>query len=932
MGKTRLLEAIPEEMLPMCSNKDRCQWGGIFDLYHTDLHTNSGIEAAIIKALAPESFTEYRARRGEYENLRSAGGDPKRLEELREELRALFVQGFNENAVQIRPIFCFDTVELVQYESDAVQEVCGIEPHGIEVRGWLTTVIPQLKNAVIILAGRPRKMLRQEKDKLWDELKEKLAPAFETTLSGFWEQEIIEYLEALAETARIEDPIVADEIQEYRTAEEVQGNIYRLTGGVPLHLALLVDMLLEGIIVPAHLDSVSLVDVDSSFFAWFNSLRPELAEVLPLVAWARKGMNVELLGLLVPGWSQDRCEAVLEDLKRFAFIKTRPGTDLIFLHDKMCDLMQEYVLHERPVQRREVSRRISEYYDKRIQALPTEREALTVEQLYYYLLGDERIGYQRYTRLSEEALTDQWLDSEMGLRDELLRFFRERHRETPDYISRDSAVRWVRRYIAMGDYPTALKVAEGIRSSGHALFKGFEPDDTKDPFFAAALLTYQGEALAYLGRNRDAISTLQRAISLLEPISADDDYQSWNKAHVLGRAYNNLGYVYSREMRFTDAVREYDQALEYFDKADITSLEADTLKNKAMVLSRQGKLLQARALAKDAEDIFHSLSMRYGEALTLNTRGLIVLQTQEWQEAEPLCKEALQIFTNLDDARGVGLASIGLGWALRKKGGLAPRHSEEVDESFKEAETLLGRAIDIFTREVREPTRLIEAYSQLGRVYRDQVNLYREMGVGKPEEIGKLEQLAEQNLTRSIELAKQLNLQIEQADCLEDIAEIYLGREQYSKAEKLLEQSDELIPAEYKITQERGLPSLEQADSVLWFMLGKNHLLGGRIALAQEQYEKAMESNLLAYLYLELYSIETIDERYTGWSSGSGRILDQLRRLSRETLEHLQDYIKRVAEEYGVSGTRGLDKTLRLLTDALQLVGPGGQVGERRRE
>lgn len=63
MGKTRLLEAIPEEILPMCSNKDRCQWGGIFDLYHTDLHTNSGIEAAIIKALAPEGFTEYRARR-----------------------------------------------------------------------------------------------------------------------------------------------------------------------------------------------------------------------------------------------------------------------------------------------------------------------------------------------------------------------------------------------------------------------------------------------------------------------------------------------------------------------------------------------------------------------------------------------------------------------------------------------------------------------------------------------------------------------------------------------------------------------------------------------------------------------------------------------------------------------------------------------------
>ena len=70
IGKTRLLEAIPEEILPKCSNKGRCQWGGILDLYHTDLHTNSGIEAAIIKALAPEGFAEYRTRREEYEKLR----------------------------------------------------------------------------------------------------------------------------------------------------------------------------------------------------------------------------------------------------------------------------------------------------------------------------------------------------------------------------------------------------------------------------------------------------------------------------------------------------------------------------------------------------------------------------------------------------------------------------------------------------------------------------------------------------------------------------------------------------------------------------------------------------------------------------------------------------------------------------------------------
>ncbi|HID29172.1 MAG TPA: hypothetical protein EYP19_04120, partial [Desulfobacterales bacterium] len=159
IGKTRLLEAIPEEILLTCSNKDRCQWGGIFDLYHTDIHTNSGIEAAILRALDADGFKEYREKRAEYEKLRRAGGDPKLLEELREELWKLFVKGFNEITAQTRVILCFDTVELIQYESDMVQEVCGIEYGGVEVREWLKTVIPQLKNAVVIFAGRPKPQL-----------------------------------------------------------------------------------------------------------------------------------------------------------------------------------------------------------------------------------------------------------------------------------------------------------------------------------------------------------------------------------------------------------------------------------------------------------------------------------------------------------------------------------------------------------------------------------------------------------------------------------------------------------------------------------------------------------------------------------------------------------------------------------------------------
>ena len=966
IGKSRLLEAIPEEILPTCSNKDRCQWCGIFDLYHTDVHTNSGIEAAIIKALDPKGFTEYRDLRREYGNLRRAGGDPKRLEKLRKELGKLFVQGFNEIATQTRVILCFDTVELIQYESDMVQEVCGIEYREVEVREWFRMVIPQLENTVVIFGGRP-------KPRLWEDLQMQFAETLgeplqlqeltvtdpgpmkgakqiEARLGCLSPQETVAYFTDLAG----QNP----QIERARLTEEDCQYIHKITDGRPLRIALVSTLVANGGRLPREmLEEIEQrpETVDERLIEEIQQLTTDMAVVLPFMGWTRKGMDSELLHWIVTahfvglGWNMNECEQMMDFLGTLPFVKIRPESPLVFLHDEMYDLMDEHVLRHRPEDQGEVAQITEAYYDEQIEKLKEkewaakkleekmqarrEWQRLAVECLYYQLLASPAQGFNEYRRLSDEAIIAHEVGFDMSLRDEMLRFFEQRGpRAAQEQIARDSAIRWVKRFIHAGDSLRAVEVAEKIRTSEHPLFQGYQhPEDTEDPYFTAALLTYQGEALAYLGRDTEAIDTLRQAISLLEPVLTEDDYQSWNKAHVLGRAHNNLGYVHSRERKFTNALPEYDKALEHLRSAKIASLEADTLKNKAMSLARQGKLLLAREFAKETEDIFRSLSMHYGEALTLNTRGLIELQTEEPREAEPLCREALRIFTDLDDARGVGLASIGLGGALRKKGGLAPRYSREVDKSFKEAETLLRRAIDIFTKEVREPTRLVEAYGQLGRIYRDRANLYREMGVEKPEEIGRLEKQAEQNLNTSIELALQHHLVIERADCLEDLAEIYLGRGEYNKAEESLEQSDELIPAEYQITQERSLPSPEQVDPSLWHMLGKNSLLRGRIAFAQEQCEKAIKSNLLAYLYLELYSIEAIEERYTGWTSASRRILHQLRGLSRETLEHLQHYVKRVAEEYGVSDTRAVDKMRRLLTDALQAVGPGGQA-ERKGE
>ena len=960
IGKTRLLKEVPV-LIEESTARDRCVYGGLFDLYHVDIHTNSGIEMAIAEALDPKKknkyFAEYRTERRRFERLRKAGVAPEQLENLRQKLGGLFTEAFNRLTDQRRVVLCFDTVELVQYEEETVYELFAISRGGVEVRKWLSEHIPQMQNAVVILAGRPRTLL-------WTDLQGRLAERLGAPLALDERSPLPADFQQAGQVAITVGPLdagfapdshpetaayfadLAEQNERIRRAElcdEHYADIYRVTQGKPLHLAFIATLIARDERLPGELledlrdQSEEQVKEQMLMAVW--RLSSEIEAVLPYVAWLRKGVNAALLSQVLTdrlgnGWKQGRCRRTLADLRELPFVKTREGSPLVFLHDEMYDLMDKYVLSggDYALDKAKVCQIADKYYEGKIdKAKGRKRQDLVVERLYYQLLANPMRGFNQYRTLSDEAIIAHEAGFDMSLRDEMLRFFEQRGpRVAQEQIARDSAIRWVKRFISVGDNLRAVEVAEKIRTSEHPLFQGYQhPEDTGDPYFTAALLTYQGEALAYLGRYTEAMDALRQAISLLEPVPAEEDYQSWNKAHILGRAHNDLGYIHTREGKFTNALAEYDKALEYFRSSEIASLEASTLKNKAMSLARQGKLLLAREFAKEAEDIFRSLSMYYGEALTLNTRGLIELQTEEPREAEPLCEEALRIFTYLEDARGIGLASIGLGWALRKKGGLAPRYSKEVDQSFKEAETLLRRTVDIFTKEEREPIRLVEAYGQLGRLYRDQANLYRETGVGKPEEIGRLEEQAEQNLNTSIELALQHHLVIERADCLEDLAEIYFSRGEYSKAEELLEQSDELIPAEYRITQDRGLPSPEQADPSLWHMLGKNSLLRGRTAFAQELYEKAIEHNILAYLYFELYSVEAVEERYTGWTSASRRILHQLRGLSRETLEHLQHYVKRVAEEYGVSDTRAVDKVLRLLTDALQAVGPGGQAEER---
>ena len=83
LGKTRVLEELQhmvEEAGPGYYSS------GILDLYHTDTHSSSDVERAIVEGLDPmgKYFCRYRQERARYELLRERGTDPSVLERLRD--------------------------------------------------------------------------------------------------------------------------------------------------------------------------------------------------------------------------------------------------------------------------------------------------------------------------------------------------------------------------------------------------------------------------------------------------------------------------------------------------------------------------------------------------------------------------------------------------------------------------------------------------------------------------------------------------------------------------------------------------------------------------------------------------------------------------------------------------------------------------------
>jgi len=683
---------------------------------------------------------------------------------------------------------------------------------------------------------------------------------------------------------------------------------------------------------------------------FMNTPRP-VNDAIRALAWLRKGADAPLLGRVADlrkpdgTWDEEQAQEWLQSIRDLSFVKIRPYDQRVFLHDEMYDLFQRYVLdtpaYERQKQR--IFKAIADYYKERIKAIRQEikrlytpraeqelptlkvlsrrrialQEAL-VEDLHYALRADLLDGFDRYLLYAEDALSANDESLDMHLRADLLATIawkrdyavkeQERASDTLDEakdqiesidrlmrdgIVPDAAVRWVKRLTQQGRYQDALNIAKRLRDDAARLV------ETGGAITQADLAAWEGVIKAYQGDYEGAERTVKEALLKLGQVSYPS--RTWRRI-VLGRIYNNLGYIARSHGRVMRASKAYTTALPYWRALGLTVDQANTLNNLAYALAIQGRFGEARRQGKDALDLRKQLGPQPPVVLSLSTLAEIEILAGQYHEAEDYARQALQLAKGIVFERGEGFALLALATLHRF------RADPQETESLKERQHFLDMtlkysedAMNIFEELVEWEGRF-RAFYEKAIALRERCRLAQEGGY--PEwtqaQIREKSEEAERSFLNAASEAKQHKRWDLYLDALMGRAWLhyYLKTADLGNVlETIIDDVKRQVP-EYLIGPTRW-PGVGEATIVGTFaQLGRYHVLRGILALdraqaaREEKFDCLVEAGgefALAFEY-----DRHIAEDFRDLQRGIAVAYDRLRKLNVEELAIIFDGIKHV--------------------------------------
>lgn len=905
LGKTRLLEELERKVQEA---GPRFYFSGIIDLYHTDTHSNSDVEQAIVQGFDPEGhwFPRYRSERSQYTRIRERGADPDELERRRQLLSGFFVEECNRMAQEAHKlVLCFDTIELLQYESSVVEERARLDEINARLKPWLLHTLPQLHNVLVVFAGRPKP---SSPDDASVNLHARLLRDMETAFGGedsHWEAIELKPF-ALNETEAFICALSgARELIPTATVPLV----HRLTEGRPIFLHLVVDLIGQLSPQPARILALfdrwaALAQADDSD-ARLQDARQQVQEAIlsslqndagdlsgyfARLALMPKGIDADILqdvfGMMPP-----EAQRFLDRIRPLSFVKQHKGRggaqpERFFLHDEMYRLLTSPTLipHIRVEERGMAARLATGYYARRIaqtmQRLGQQQDAieaarvrrqlqqLQIEQLYYLLVQDVRAGYQKFRELSDQAHRERQVGFSMQLLDEFLRFYNAPSRRrlfamadiSSEQVTRENALLWLERFHWWASYKRAIEFAEKLMN---------DPDQF---YIREADLAIWGNLYAFWVRDWTILygyeaSKIERARPILEALRQQE---ASDREGLLARARlaTSIGYMLHQGGLLDSAEPYYVEAKTAFTALSSHHDElAMLLNNMAYLYATRGEKTMASSLASQALRINQELNNTYSLGLTLTTLANVEIRRGDYREAADHAQDAQHLFQELEDAHGTVLALLSCAQAdrkqakykLLKEGKLEEARAKLLGaigaESPSGAAFFLERALKT-AKEAGLHSEIPALHVKLGKVYRDAGAL--------------LEQLGESDIAKNyhgkaeIEFRQALELpglnKLERADAIVDFAEGLFVAGRTDAANLRLSEFKQELGGYYvePLSPAGGESPTDQPEEVLpseyYRPLAKAERLRGQMALKQDDVSQALLHYTTAYDYFVRFS------------------------------------------------------------------------------
>jgi len=916
IGKTSLLQYISQ--LFQNSDSPDYLYSGLIDLYDYDNHSPGNLEGAILNGLMTDLGRERSKPLPDY--LRSAILDYQRrsrelverrfalptvgelVERERQALSQYFLRTYQQVEKVCRPVICFDTIELLQHETDNVQrKLPELLDENLSVKRWLCDTISQMSNSVIVLAGRPetepdprlwletvlRETLISQQDKLGS-LDEVLTVV---DLDGLEPEKIVSYL-LQARPDFFEDESPAP------NSSYVQ-NVAILTGGKPIMLgwfAELCDLLpwaeigqkskeeLEVLI--GHFEEAIIGHIQSG--RGLSEEEREARRAIEFLIWARKGLQADMLAFMLQRssnhpeqYTPEICQGYLDRLRDLSFVKVRESRQLFFLHDEIYrilsasqrgseaseeifSLLYKYYTIELENNVREDAELRSqlEWYndfhllDKAL-FLEQQRQKCLMERLFYLLCLDLKAGYDMYCRLSDIALNDSQFEMDERIRDEFLRLLDEgegwrrfvmTEREVPaTMLERDDALRWLKRLSAQGRGQSAR--ARWL--AGALKFGSGEPtlwsEHLDDPFFQTDLMVtlWHTQILRTRG-SEELVRQLQEVIDRLEQHELSDMQ--------FLPPISGLSFVTYREWLYYSILgRAYN--------------------NLGYTYRLRRHLPSAEQAYRRALPYLNQVSQMEGQrADTMNNLAFVYRLQGKLTEARVLCSDALRQRERLGHGYSIALSHNTLGLIYLSQ----DRYDSALNECLIARKLMeraagshpgrgvglvyiaLGKVLRRTGRREYDEGAIQEGidYLNKGAVIFDrlnepvsQVEVYNELGCAyralalvqtrnKAVPVQMLYERSIQHLEHAIALCAD-ELIIEKSDCYQDIAEVYHRMGEDERAFEYLARSEAQIAPEYQYNSAKLLP-LRTYDTMpeCFINLGKCEQLRGDI-----HFQQYLESN-----------------------------------------------------------------------------------------